>query len=86
VGVDVDESGRDHLTFRVDLFAPTPLDDTHRRDQAIRDRQVAGNRFAAGPVDQLSVPDHDVMGHLGFLPGNQSPVDHTGCRMSLSLE
>ena len=63
VRVRVDEPGRDHLTVGVDRALGVAGDLADGDDAPVVDGDVAGERLAAGPVDDEAALDDDVVGH-----------------------
>ncbi len=61
--MDVDEAGRDEAPRRVDLARAAPGDATHPGDAIAVDRYVGCEAGPPGPVDDLAVPDHEVVCH-----------------------
>jgi hypothetical protein len=63
--VNIDESGRDEESGRVD-FAPTRAGlAADRSDLAVIDCDIADVRGLAGAIDDFSIADYEVMHALG---------------------
>jgi hypothetical protein len=64
VGVDVDEARRHQLAVRVELAVTAPVDGADRRDAVSVDRHVGGDGLGARAVDDLPVPDDEIVSHV----------------------
>ena len=75
VGVDVDEARRDQTAVGVDRPVRRPVDAADGGDAVARDRHVGPRGLAAAAVDERSIPDHEVVGHVVSPCGRALPSD-----------
>ena len=69
------EARRHGQPLCVDLTLPGPQRLAHRGDLAVLDRNVAGPGRRAGPIDEGSIANHEVVAHTGSTP---TAIDQVG--------
>ena len=68
MGVDVDETRRDHRPVRINLTSSAAVHTTDLRYPASRDGHISGTACSAGPVNHGAAADHNVvLGHGDIL-------------------
>ena len=66
VGVKINEPRRNHVALCVDLAVPRVIDLADLGDGAAVDRDIAGEGFRTGAVDNVAAPDDEIVGHCVF--------------------
>ena len=76
MGMEIDKTGCDEESGRVDLAGSVPVHSADGRDDAVADRDIADERLTAEAVDDGAVADDQVVAHLmnlrpwrGSMPG-----------------
>lgn len=68
MGMDINETRRDHRPIGINLTASPAVHTANLRDPAAGDSHISGAARGAGPVDHDAAPNHQiVLGHRHVL-------------------